>query len=170
MFKFKIVGIMALIAFAIGIVLVGDSVAAEGGKMTYREVFYITTIHTLKVPDVEGHVNILYEAKGIVFYEKWGAALISVINSLDLINGVGTYQGYSHTTFPDGSTQTVKFESKTTATGVGSLTGMTASEGTWTYIKGTGKFEGIRGRGTFKTYTLGPGQFYVDNVGEYTLP
>ena len=55
MSKFKIVGMMVLIAFAMGIFLVGDAVAAERGKVIVRQVYYITTIHTLKVPDVEGH-------------------------------------------------------------------------------------------------------------------
>jgi len=172
MSKFKIVGMVALIAFAMSIVLVSGAVAAERGKLTFRHASYVTTVHTLKVPDVEGHVNILYEAKGINFYEKWGAAINSQIVSFDLTKGVGTYQGYMHTTFPDGSTQTTKFEGKTTttATGVGLVTGIARSEGTWTYTKGTGKFEGIQGRGTLKTYTLGPGQYYVDIEGEYTLP
>jgi hypothetical protein len=170
MSKFKILGIVVLIVFAMGIVLVGDAVAAERGKVTYRQVNYVTTIHTLKVPDVEGHANTLFEAKGIAFYEKWGAALTSMIVTFDLIKGAGTFQGYTLTTFPDGSSTTGKFEGKTTAAGVGLLTGIASSEGTWTYTKGTGKFEGIQGRGTFKSYTLGPGQFYSDNQGEYTLP
>jgi hypothetical protein len=169
MSKFKIVGMVTLIAFAMGVFLVGDAVAAERGKVTFRTVYYVTTIHTLKAADVEGHAFTLFEAKGIVFYEKWGAALISQIVSFDLIKGVGTYQGYHHVTFPDGSTITAKFEGKTTATGV-SVTGIAASEGTWTYTKGTGKFEGIQGRGTFKSHTLGQGQHYADNEGEYTLP
>jgi hypothetical protein len=168
MSKFKIVGMIVLIAFAMGIFLVSDAVAAETGKVASRTVFYVTTFHTLKVPDVEGHAITLLEAKGISFSEKWRPALTSLINSLDLIKGVGTFQAYGHTTFPDGSI-TAKFEGKTTATG-GTLTGMASNEGTWTYTKGTGKFEGIQGRGTFKSYILGPGQFYSEMEGEYTLP
>jgi hypothetical protein len=169
MSKFKILGIMVLFAFAMGIVLVGDAVAAEKGKVAYRQVYYMTSIHTLKVPDVEGHAINLLEAKGIVSSEKWGAALIYQINTLDFIKGSGTFQGYTHTTYPDGSTITTKFEGKSKGGGAGT-TGMASSEGTWTYVKGTGKFEGIQGRGTMKSYVLGPGQFYSDSEGEYTLP
>jgi len=92
MSKFKIVGMVTLIAFAIGIVSMGDTVAAESGKLAFRHVLYITTIHTLKVPDVEGHTNVLYEAKGIDFYEKWGAALFVHTNSLDLIREQGHFK------------------------------------------------------------------------------
>jgi hypothetical protein len=169
MCKFKIVVMMVLIAFAMSIVLVADAVAAEKGKVAGRQVFYMTTIQTLKVPDVEGHTINLLEAKGIFSSEKWGAALIYQINTLDFIKGTGTFQGYTHTTFPDGSTMTSKFEGKSTGGGVGT-TGMASSEGTWTYVKGTGKFQGIQGRGTFKSYVLAPGQFYSDVEGEYTLP
>jgi hypothetical protein len=144
--------------------------AAEKGKVIFRIASYITTSNTLKVPDVEGHAMILFEAKGITFYEKWGAALISQIISFDLTKGAGTYQGYDYTTFPDGSTTTNKIEGKTTATGVGLVTGIAASEGTWTYVKGTGKFQGIQGGGTYKQNTVGPGQYYGDFEGEYTLP
>ena len=169
MSKFKILGIVVLIVFAMGIVLVGDAVTAERGKVTYRQANYTTTIHTLKVPDVEGHTNTLIEAKGIAFYDKWGSAVTIMTISLDLIKGAGTFHGYTLTTYPDGSTTIGKFEGKSTATGA-TLTGMASSEGTWTYTKGTGKFQGIQGKGTFKSYILGPGQFYSDNEGEYTLP
>jgi len=169
MSKFKIVGMMVMIAFTMGMVLGGDAVAAEKGKVTYRQVNYTTTIHTLKVPDVEGHTNTLIEAKGISFYDKWGAAVTSMVFTMDLIKGIGTFQGYVLTTYPDGSTATAKFEGKSTAAGA-TLTGVAVSEGTWTYTKGTGKFQGIQGGGPFKSYVIAPGQFYSDNEGEYTLP
>ena len=37
-------------------------------------------------------------------------------------------------------------------------------------LKGTGKFEGIKGDGTYKYWVVGPGQWYSDGEGEYTLP
>ena len=132
-------------------------------------MYYTPTIHTLKVPDVEGHTINLVEFKGIIFSEKWGAALDYQIVTLDYIKGAGTFEGYSYTTFPDGSTITARGEGKSKGGGVGT-TGAASSEGTWTYVKGTGKFENIKGRGTMKSYILGPGQLYTDVEGEYTLP
>ena len=169
MSKFKIVGMVALIAFAMGAVLVGDAVAAEKGKIAGRQVFYTTSIQTLKVPDVEGHSVMLVEAKGIYSIEKWGAALQYQAYTADMTKGAGTFQGYTHTTYSDGSTTTSKFEGKSTGAGVG-LTGIASAEGTFTYVKGTGRFQGIQGRGTFKSYTVAPGQSYSDVQGEYTLP
>jgi len=42
-------------------IVVGDAVAEEKGKEATRHVFYMTTSHILKVPDVEGHANTLLE-------------------------------------------------------------------------------------------------------------
>jgi hypothetical protein len=169
MSKSKILGMMALIAFAMGIFLVGDVMSGERGKNVAREVYYATTIHTLKVPDVEGHSIYLFESKGIGFSEKWGSYLIYHTTTLDLIKGEGTHQGYAHSTFPDGSTITLKFAGKNFGTSR-TATGSQGSEGTYTYIKGTGKFEGIQGRGAYKSYHMGQGQWYTDGESEYMLP
>jgi len=167
MSKSKIVGIMALIAIAI--VLAGDVVAGEKGKVVAREVFYATTYHTLKVPDVEGHTNRLLEAKSIYFNEKFGPAVGVLTQLQDVIKGAGTLEGYNHYTYPDGSTISVKWKGESKGGGL-SLSGVATAEGTWTFIKGTGKYEGIQGRGTWKSYVLAPGQWYSDSEGEYTLP
>ena len=169
MSKSKIVGIMALIVFAMGMVLVGYAMAEERGNVAVREVFYAPTIHILKVPDVEGHTIHLWESKGIGFNEKWGAYLITSTYTMDLIKGEGPVQGYNQYTYPDGSTITNKFECKLMGGGR-SVSGASSGEGTGTYIKGTGKFEGIQGGGTFKVYIPGPGQYYSDGEYEYTLP
>jgi hypothetical protein len=169
MSKSKIIGMVALIVFAMGILLVGDAVAGERVRAVSREVYYMTTSHTVKVPDVEGHAIHLWEAKGISSSEKLGACLVSNMGTLDLIKGEGTHQGYGQVTCPDGSTFTAKFEGKNIGAGR-TNTGSHSSEGTTTIFKGTGKFEGIQGGGTYKSYNMGPGQWYSDVEFEYTLP
>jgi hypothetical protein len=164
MSKSKIFAMMALIVFAMAIVLVGNVAAGESGKITMREVHYCPTAHVVKVPDVEGHIIVAYEGKGIAFYEKWGVCLAIEIGTFDILKGEGSGQGYSHYTFPDGSTITGKWEGKI---GGGGAT----AEGTWTNIKGTGKFQGIQGEGTWKSYNINPGiQWYADSEITYTLP
>jgi hypothetical protein len=169
MSKSKIIGIMALIVFAMGTLLVEDVAAGERGKIMTREVLYATAVQTLKVPDVDGHAIYLIEAKGIGFSEKWGSYLVYLTCTNDLIKGEGPVQGYSQFTYPDGSTITEKWEGKNKGGGR-ATTGSASGEGTATYIKGTGKFEGIQGEATWKSYNMGPGQFYSDDEGEYTLP
>jgi hypothetical protein len=157
MSKSKIVGIMALIIFTMGMVLVGDTLAGESGKAAGRLVSYGTTFHVLKVPDVEGHTIMMWEAKGIGFSEKWGNYLYTEMGTGDFTKETISGQGYLHATFLDGSTYTVKAEGK-------------GGKGTWTFIKGTGKLEGIQGGGPYKTNSLAPDRWYTDWEGEYTLP
>jgi len=169
MSKSKIFGMMALIVFTIGILLVGNAVAGESGKILIREVYYTPTVHTLKVPDMEGHTYILFEEKGIGFHEKWGNWLITLVGTGELkAEGTATFQFHVHYTFPDGSTITFKAEGGSVP-GRG-IIGEPSAEGTAIPIKGTGKFQGIQGRVAWKGYHLAPNQSYAYPELEYTLP
>jgi hypothetical protein len=163
MCKSKIVGVIALMAFAVIILLVGNAVAGEKGKVADREVFHTNSLQSLKGPDIAGHTLWLMDMKGIGFTKNWGACLIYANDAADLVNGEGTAQGYNQHTFPDGSTTVHKWEGNNKGKGA-------TWEGTWTFIKGTGKFEGIQGGGTWKTYPLAADQWYCNLEGDYTLP
>jgi len=161
MSRSKLIAFIALITFAFGVALISDALAGEKGKMVWRNANHMTTFQAVKVGDVEGHTLQLFEAKGISFHEKWGVGQVTVTGTFDDMNGEWTGGGFEHCTFPDGSTISFKWEGKGGAPG---------GEGTLTIIKGTGKLAGIQGRGTWKSYTVVPGQFYADDEGEYTLP
>ena len=162
MSKCKAIGLIALISLALSVSARQTAVCEEKGKVVYRNVWYTTDVQSAEVPDVEGHTVHLAKAKGISFNEKWGHALATLSGTGDTTKGVGSYEGYMHYTFPDGSTITEKYKGETKPSG--------AVEGTGTYVKGTGKFQGIKGEGTWKVWFLGPGQFYGDLEVEYTLP
>jgi len=170
MSRFKLLACIALITFAFGVALVGDALAGERGKVVSREVYFMASIPSAKVPDVEGHAIYLFEAKGIGFSEEWGAALISLAGTADYTKGAGPNEGYSHFTYADGSTITIRWKGRSKEGPAPGTVGRREGDGTWTYIEGTGKFEGIKGRGTYKYFVLGPGQWYSDGEGEYTLP
>ena len=40
----------------------------------------------------------------------------------------------------------------------------------WTFVKGTGKFEGIKGKGQYTAHILNPNQWYGDWELEVDLP
>ena len=42
-------------------------------------------------------------------------------------------------------------------------------EGTWSFAKGTGKWENVQGNGTYKGKFIGPGIFAHDLEGEYFI-
>ncbi len=161
MSKSKIATMVALIVFSMSILLVGDLVAGEKGRVTSHIAYMGTVVHTLKVPDMEDHINWLIEAKGIYFSEKWGPALVYQVLTMDTIKGSGSSQGNDRWTFPDGSIIDIKWEGKVKDGSIG---------GPFTLIKGTGKFEGIQGRGAFKAQMLSADQWLGNQETDYMLP
>ncbi len=99
----------------------------------------------------------------LTFYENGEIATVSNVFTFDNTNGIGTAQGYSIYTFEDGSTQVHKWQEKWQKS--------STEEGRYTYVRGTSRFEGIKGSGSFS------GKFfesiatgYSDFTGTYTLP
>ena len=43
-------------------------------------------------------------------------------------------------------------------------------KGTYSYIKGTGKYEGVKGAGTWDSYSLAPQIYYYEVEGEMEIP
>jgi hypothetical protein len=128
--------------------------AAQAGEKTEkfkgRHVTQISKIDVVKVDDVEGHVIGILQRRGLDFkngeigiYRNWAY--------FDVIKGKGTATGYSQVTYEDGST--------TFATVQGTLEPLegkrATGKGTFTFVRGSGRFEGIKGGGTwtFKTFT-----------------
>ena len=98
MSKSKIMGVMALIAFAMGILLVGNAVAGE--KFKGRTVMYGTKWEQINVGDEDGHVVAVYESKGIStnlegkqFFDGWPIRETGVMD-INLKTGVGSGHGY----------------------------------------------------------------------------
>jgi hypothetical protein len=162
MSKSKIVGIVALIAFTMGILLVGDVVAGE--KFKCRIVWYVTKNEQINVGDETGHVVALREAKGIVsniqgktFGEGWVALNTALVDISPKTGATGS--GYLTWADKDGDKIYMKWDLK--PPGPHPLT----------FFKGTGKFEGVQGKATFSLlYTRDPMQFYADWEGEVELP
>jgi len=40
----------------------------------------------------------------------------------------------------------------------------------YSYIKGTGKYEGVKGKGTWDSYSLAQGMSYMEIEGEQDIP
>jgi hypothetical protein len=135
----KIVGIMALIVFAVGIFLVGNGVAGE--KYKCRTVWVTTKWEQINVGDEKDHVVVVAELKGIVsnmegktLGDGWltWCRFIGDMSPTIGING----NGYGGFTDKDGDKISWKFDRK--SSGPIRLT----------FFNGTGKFIGIQGKGT----------------------
>ena len=166
MSKSKIVAMMALIAFAVGILLVGNVVAGE--KFKGRTVLYGTKWEQINVGDEDGHVVAVYESRGITTNLDGKRFLDGCILretgllDMNLKTGLASGHGYGDWTDRDGSKNYYTWEGKRVAG--------KPFEAVWTIVKGTGKFEGIKAEGTASGYFVAPGQQYNDWEVEVELP
>ncbi len=162
MSKSKIVSMMVLIAFAMAILLVGDAVAAE--KFKCRTVTFGTKNHTIDVGDEDGPIVAVWEGKGIMtnregkwFNDGW-VDVIRGVSDFNLKTGVGSLIYYGYVTDKDGDKYYYKGEVKNMIS-------------RWEIVKGTGKFDGIHGKGiATELYYPAEGLFYGNAEWDVDLP
>jgi hypothetical protein len=170
MSKSKIIGMMTLIAFAMGIFLVGDALAGE--KFKGRTVWYCTKWEQIGVPGKEKHLLAVNEAKGISINTEGkafaeGAVERSVgVFDIDIKTETGSSQGYQESTDRDGDKIYYRWEAKR----VRGKLWAAVWEGKFTILSGTGKYEGIKGEGTFSYYNPAPMQSNAEWEMEVELP
>jgi len=166
MSRFKLIAFIALITLAFSIALVGDAVAGE--KWKGRTTKYCVKWEPISVADQEGHVIAVCEYKHITsqieargFSEPavgWEADLLDI----NMKTGQGEGHGYGEVTWKDGSKGFYRWKGKP------------VEPGHWevdvTYTGGTGRFEGIQGKGRSSGHTLGPNQACSDWEMEVELP
>lgn len=75
-------------------------------------------------------------------------------------------RGYHVSTMSNGDTTTARFQGSAKMKDGKLVSG----SGTWTYVGGTGKLKGIKGKGTFKGTPLADGSVSYKVAGEYRLP
>ena len=143
--------------------------AGQAGAETLNYRFYTYSIKGdwTPVADVEGHA-VGYGVRGsFCVFENGEVAYAEAVILRDWVKTAGTIVQYSTIKFQDGSTITSKTHG---TTGVGTA-GMTTE-----IIKGTGRFEGIKGTGASKAkyFPQEKGEAAPKGWGEgtltYTLP
>ena len=127
----------------------------------------------LPAPDAKDHVLAIGQREGEVDFDGKESAKYESTAMIDgWIGKKGTYKGYSKYTFKDGSEIFFFW----TAEGDRNKMGLATQQGTGTILKGTGRFEGIRGHAVFSTTQLRPASedpvrtSVADTVIIYTLP
>jgi hypothetical protein len=159
--KGLIVTIMILsLILAVGVV---NSIAQEKIKMKDKTYWVDTKAETMKIDDIDGHLILISEVKGI----NVGSGAISVSRStMDVVNWNGTSVGYSTTTDSDGDSTYAKAQGKVITTLSPQGKPVMIMEGSWSMIKGTGKYAGFQGGGPYKLKVIGPGISVMDWEGE----
>ena len=166
---------IAAICVVAGILLIAASLllsttqaAAETVKGRIVAVF--TRLDYIGVGEVEGYpLGIgIYEAKGLASFENGETAICKGSGQFQTTVGV---RGFVGNTFEDGSMQWIKYQSPPSTPGEGEVVKFEISKGTFEFIGGTGRFEGIRGKGSYTAKIFGDyGVAYWDITAEYTLP
>jgi hypothetical protein len=151
----------------ISVWVLGSAIQAGAETMNYK--FYTWAIKSDWVPvgDVEGH-TVGYSVRGAFWvFENGEVATINHVSTGDFIKSSGPFMQYVTVNFQDGSTIIIKSQG---------IFGGTSGGWTNEIIKGTGRFEGIKGTGSSKAKYLpvekgeaGP-KGYGEATLTYTLP
>jgi hypothetical protein len=127
--------------------------------LKWRHVQHATTFQTVEVGDTKGHVLNVYRLPGLATFPDGSIGSTAVIGESDVTNGGGAINGYMVLKTKDGSELWLKYTGSITADGV--------RKGTEFVIGGTGKYQGVKGEGTFEGNgtQIGPDLIsYIDNV------
>ena len=150
--------------------------AAQAGEKTikYKVFHYITKSEVVPVPDMEKHFVGVYERRGVAVYENGETAAFHTRGTFDVVKGQGEMMGYCNISFADGSSYMTKYQGTiTTAKGKK----LSTSKGTGVYFKGTGRYEGIKGKFSLTGRKITPytkdktkADMVTEVTGTYTLP
>jgi len=167
---FRVIALVGLVALLLGAVAVGDAVAGE--KFKGRTIYYTVKWETINVPEEEGLLIALGDSKGITsnkerktFADGWVSRSVGLLD-INVKTGLGSGHWYEEVTDRDGDKYYLRSEGKR----MKGKYWASYWEGEYTIVKGTGKYEGIQGKGTFSFYNPGPMQTCSDWEMEVELP
>ncbi len=123
----------------------GPIVTQAGAEtMNFKLVSVVEKVEMVKVSDIKGVVIGVMDRKGLSMFENGDIATTACRGTFDTKKG---FQGYSSLTFEDGSTIVLSWKGPTSRVPPGGkFGGFTAA---FNYAKGSGRFKGIKGSGTF---------------------
>jgi hypothetical protein len=138
---------------------------AISGAMTLK----VTKQEVLPVTAQSGDMLMLVETHGTNKSTNWMDDAQVVNKEIDfLLQGNGPQHGYI--TFAKGDdTVDVKW-SGIVSTEMANGEPQISFHGTWEQLKGTGKYQGIQGKGSYKGHFISPTEYVVDWVGHSRVP
>jgi hypothetical protein len=165
--------IMALIlAVILSIAFAPVVIEAGAESMNFKAASMIDKVERVKVTLIDGVTIGVVDRRGLAIFENGDVATMSCRAIFDTKKG---FQGYSSMSFDDGSTLVLSWKGPTSILPPGGkYRGYSMKV---EYAKGTGRFEGIKGSGTFtakipqwnKEYKAMDFGYYKFS-GTYTLP
>jgi len=160
-------GILIIMAWVLGSVI-----QAGAETLKCKSAQTATKDERMEVGDVKGHFLALMRMQGLAYCENGEVVRMRSDSIFDFAPGKGAQAiGYTFFTFDDGSTIVNRFQRSTflEQSGVGS------AKASSDLIKGTGRFEGIKGTTSVKGKNFPrskeePSRSFSDITFTYTLP
>lgn len=159
-----------IIATVLSMTVVLAPMSQAADEHAGRVVYHTLKAEAMETGDVPGHVVGVAHQSGLTFYTKGSAsgqiAARTANLYYDVVKGKGTFTAYIVDAFKDGSTLIYKASGTIAPVDEGNRA---AFEGTFEITGGTGKFEGKKGKGSFKGERIGSpktgGDSYADFAG-----
>lgn len=141
---------------------------SQAGEMPMKGSYVNLKAETncTKVGDVEGHVICTFELPSVGIRDDGEYYSRSIKGTGDYVKGVGTNQGYTISTFADGSIITVEWKGSSKFNDQK----VRMSEGSYSCITGTGRFSNIKCNGTWNSSAQKGGFTLGGYEGTMTLP
>ena len=163
MTKFKIISLATAFILVFGLALIDCAVAGE--KIDWQGTTLTTETKQLEVGDVEGHVLMLTRGKQLYMLPDGSKLVGDSVSTMDLNPKMKqlSLTGYGWIVDKDGD--------KMMRTHEGKPAGKNHWKGTWRFTGGTGKYDGLKGGGTWDSYATQQGQpSFLDIKGEMEIP
>lgn len=145
---------------------------AEGGKISGSAALNYSKQDASLTPSADGHMLVFGELTG----SNKNTGSTDYMNGADATNreigqlfqGNGPHSGY-YTMSKDGNTTTALWKGEVATVLAADGTPQTSFKGTWEYVAGTGKYNGIQGKGKYSGYFTSKTSYNVDWNGEYSI-
>jgi hypothetical protein len=155
---------------AVTFLILGSAVEAGAETLTCRCVTNIIKMEVLPFPDIEGHKLFLNMRDGLALFENGDFATCQVYIVNDLGGRQPMIQGYLIISFIDGSSIVSLFHQTVASDPSGKFAITTKSTGE--IIKGTGRFEGLKGSLPGEGMVFKPDNWAKNgkSIGNWILP
>jgi hypothetical protein len=153
--------------------VLGSANRGRAETLNYKSYTYGIKAEAIPIGDVEGHQLIFNVRRGFFAFENGEVAITNNVTVTEEVKGGRSSTGYSTLAFPDGATIIWKTQG-TIGLGVPGSPALGAMKSE--IIKGTGRFEGIKGTLAAKYKYLPPEKDeagpkgYGEGTMNYTLP
>lgn len=156
--------------FALSLFQPSDAAAETASFTANGKVVAILSETKMMPGDKPGHELTMVRRMDTISYSdpifSSGQAVIAAFT--DYTAGSGSHRGYFAVTHPSGDKTFTTYEGMTKTTAKASGPPDVTFEGKWSFVGGTGKFDGITGGGTYRGGLTSTGPAY-EFEGQYTL-